>query len=87
MIDDRSRKCLASVWAGAGLDVGELEAVQITGCDPTLPSAFRVGEVAAASVAAAGAAAAQLWRLRSGIKAWSISCNAMTTRRVSPQRC
>ena len=66
MTDDRIKQTLASLWVGAGLDTGELDAVQIAGQDPTLPSVFRVGEAAAASVAAAGAAAAQLWRLRSG---------------------
>ena len=36
------------------------------GCDPILPTPFRIGETAAASLGAVGMAAADLWELRTG---------------------
>jgi crotonobetainyl-CoA:carnitine CoA-transferase CaiB-like acyl-CoA transferase len=39
---------------------------EITGVDPILPSRFRVGEAAAAALAACGVAASDLWMLRGG---------------------
>lgn len=57
---------LQSLWTAAGLDAAELAEVHIEGADPELPSIFRVGEAAAVTVAAAGAAAARLWALRTG---------------------
>jgi hypothetical protein len=50
----------------AGGDPGALEAVTLTGEEPQLPSSFRVAAAAQASIAAAGLAAAQIWKLRSG---------------------
>ena len=42
-------------------------AVEITGgTDPILPTPFRVGETSAASLAAVGLVAADLWKLRTG---------------------
>ena len=38
----------------------------LTGADPVLPSSFKVGTAAQATIAAAGLAAAELWRLRTG---------------------
>jgi crotonobetainyl-CoA:carnitine CoA-transferase CaiB-like acyl-CoA transferase len=38
----------------------------LSGSEPALPSSFRVGTAAQASIAAAGLAAAELWRLRTG---------------------
>ena len=40
--------------------------VTLTGDEPQLPSSFRVAAAAQASIAAAGLAAAQIWKLRSG---------------------
>jgi crotonobetainyl-CoA:carnitine CoA-transferase CaiB-like acyl-CoA transferase len=41
--------------------------VEITGgADPVLPTSFRIGECAAAALAATGLAAAELWELRTG---------------------
>ncbi len=39
---------------------------RLTGEEPQLPSSFRVGASAQASIAAAGLAAAQIWKMRSG---------------------
>jgi crotonobetainyl-CoA:carnitine CoA-transferase CaiB-like acyl-CoA transferase len=60
------REILADLWTLAGGDPPELNAVTLTGEESQLPSSFRVAAAAQASIAAAGLAAAQLWRLRSG---------------------
>lgn len=60
------RDILAELWTQAGGEPSALEAVRLTGDEPILPSSFRVGAAAQASIAAAGMAAAHIWRLRSG---------------------
>jgi crotonobetainyl-CoA:carnitine CoA-transferase CaiB-like acyl-CoA transferase len=60
------REILADLWTLAGGDPAALNAVTLTGKEPQLPSSFRVAAAAQVSIAAAGLAAAQLWRLRSG---------------------
>jgi len=60
------RDILADLWTLAGGDPFELNAVTLTGAEPQLPSSFRVAAAAQASIAAAGLAAARIWRLRSG---------------------
>jgi crotonobetainyl-CoA:carnitine CoA-transferase CaiB-like acyl-CoA transferase len=57
---------LDHLWTAAGCDAAALDAVSITGGDPALPSVFRVGTLAAATVAATGLAAAECHRLRTG---------------------
>ncbi len=57
---------LRDIWGLAGGDPEALGQVRLTGNDPVLPSSFAVGAAAQASIAAAGLAAAELWRLRSG---------------------
>jgi crotonobetainyl-CoA:carnitine CoA-transferase CaiB-like acyl-CoA transferase len=60
------REILADLWTSAGGDLAALDAVTLTGSEPQLPSSFRVAAAAQASIAAAGLAAAQIWKLRSG---------------------
>src|ERR1700720_1463204 len=60
------REILADLWTPAGGDLSALEAVSLTGEEPQLPSSFRVAAAAQVSIAAAGLAAAQVWKLRSG---------------------
>jgi crotonobetainyl-CoA:carnitine CoA-transferase CaiB-like acyl-CoA transferase len=60
------REILADLWTLAGGDLAALDAVTLTGEEPQLPSSFRVAAAAQASIAAAGLAAAQIWKLRSG---------------------
>jgi crotonobetainyl-CoA:carnitine CoA-transferase CaiB-like acyl-CoA transferase len=60
------REILADLWTSAGGDLAALDAVTLTGEEPQLPSSFRVAAAAQASIAAAGLAAAQAWKLRSG---------------------
>src|SRR5437879_446624 len=57
---------LEAIWTSAGGDASALDAVALTGKEPQLPSSFRVAAAAQASIAAAGLAAAQIWKLRSG---------------------
>ena len=57
---------LADLWAQAGGKPASLDAVKLTGTEPTLPSSFRVAAAAQASIAATGLAAAEIARLRGG---------------------
>ena len=60
------REILTELWTSAGGDAVSLDAVTLTGEEPQLPSSFRVAAAAQTSIAAAGLAAAQIWKLRSG---------------------
>src|ERR1700719_4598157 len=60
------REILADLWTLAGGDLSALDNVTLTGEEPQLPSSFRVAAAAQVGIAAAGLAAAQLWKLRSG---------------------
>jgi crotonobetainyl-CoA:carnitine CoA-transferase CaiB-like acyl-CoA transferase len=57
---------LSDLWARAGGDPAALATVTLTGSDPALPSSFRVGAAAQATIAATGVAAAQIHRQRGG---------------------
>ena len=57
---------LAEIWALAGLPAEPLRQVRLSGAEPALPSSFRVGAAAQATIAAAALAAAELWRRRGG---------------------
>src|SRR5919201_816867 len=57
---------LAALWRAGGQCESALEAIELTGSEPVLPSSFAVGVAAQATIAAAALAAAELWRLRSG---------------------
>jgi crotonobetainyl-CoA:carnitine CoA-transferase CaiB-like acyl-CoA transferase len=59
---------LAELWRLAGGDPVALDEVRLTGRDPVLPGRFLVGTAATATIAAAGLAAAEVWRLRSGAR-------------------
>lgn len=60
------REILSDLWALAGGRPGALDGVTLTGEEPQLPSSFRVAAAAQISIAAAGLAAAHVWKLRSG---------------------
>jgi crotonobetainyl-CoA:carnitine CoA-transferase CaiB-like acyl-CoA transferase len=57
---------LKSIWTSAGGDPAALERVRLTGEEPQIPSSFRVAVAGQITIAAAGLAAAEIWRLRSG---------------------
>lgn len=60
------REALAALWRLAAGDPAALSDVDLTGADPVLPSSFRVGTAAQATIAAAGLAAAEVWRVKTG---------------------
>ncbi|HZZ13756.1 MAG TPA: CoA transferase [Paraburkholderia sp.] len=57
---------LKHIWTLAGSDPTALKSVSLTGSDPGLPSVYRVGALASATLAATGLAAAEYFRLRTG---------------------
>lgn len=57
---------LADLWRLAGLDPTLQPETHLEGTDPVVPSSFAVGTAAAASIGAAGAAAAALHQARGG---------------------
>ena len=61
-----AENALEHLWHAAGGDGAALSLVSLTGADPLVPTDFRIGAAAAAVIAAAGLAAAELWRLRTG---------------------
>jgi crotonobetainyl-CoA:carnitine CoA-transferase CaiB-like acyl-CoA transferase len=60
-------EALKSLWTVAGGDPSALNAVRLTGNGPVLPSSFAVDTAAQATIAAAGLAAAEIWKQRSGV--------------------
>jgi crotonobetainyl-CoA:carnitine CoA-transferase CaiB-like acyl-CoA transferase len=59
---------LDHLWTAAGCDSAALDAVSLSGEDPGLPSIYRVGTLATATIAATGLAAAECFRLRTGCR-------------------
>jgi len=57
---------VARLWALAKLPAEACGAVTLTGAEPVLPSSFRIGTAAQASIAASALMAAEIHRLRSG---------------------
>ena len=60
------KNVLAALWQDAGQDAAALDEIAFSGAEPVLPSSFAVGTAAAATIGAAGLAAAELWRLWTG---------------------
>ena len=62
-----SQKALRSILPAAGISADRASSVDISGeTDPILPTPFRIAEAGAATLAATGRAAADLWELRTG---------------------
>jgi crotonobetainyl-CoA:carnitine CoA-transferase CaiB-like acyl-CoA transferase len=59
---------LDHLWTAAGCDPTALDAVSLIGDDPGLPSVYRVGTLATATIAATALAAAECFRLRTGCR-------------------
>ncbi len=58
---------LSTILSTVGWDPGRASEVEFTGgSDPILPTPFRIGETAAASLAAVGLSVSDLWHLRTG---------------------
>lgn len=60
------RDILRNLWISVGGEPAALDRVKLFGDEPQLPSSFRVAAAAQVGIAAAGLAAAEIWRLRSG---------------------
>ena len=65
-------EAVASLWRLGGADAAALEHLHLSGNDPVLPSSFRIGTAAQASIAAVGLAAAEL-RHRAGAPRQTVS--------------
>ncbi|MET0671696.1 MAG: CoA transferase [Xanthobacteraceae bacterium] len=61
-----SHQVLAALWRLACQPPAALDAMELTGAEPVLPSSFAVGTAAQTTVAASALAAAELWRMRTG---------------------
>ena len=61
-----ARATLERLWSLAGCDRKALERIELAGEEPALPSVFPIGTAANACIGAAGLAASELWRLRTG---------------------
>ena len=57
---------LKDIWTSVGGDAAALARVRLTGEEGQIPSSFRVAVAGQTTIAAAGLAAAEIWRLRSG---------------------
>jgi hypothetical protein len=66
LINDRTGSVLAALWRAAEHPEAALDAIELSGAEPVLPSSFAIGTAAQATIAAAALAAAELWRLRTG---------------------
>jgi crotonobetainyl-CoA:carnitine CoA-transferase CaiB-like acyl-CoA transferase len=66
MADSIPHQALSSILEASGRPRQPDDEVSFEGEDPILPTAFRLGSAGAAAIAAAGLAAADLWRLRTG---------------------
>ena len=64
---------LSDIWTSAGGEPAALARVRLTGEEPQIPSSFRVAIAGQTTIAAAGLAAAEIWRLRSGGEAQDVS--------------
>ena len=60
------REILRDIWTATGGEVAALDALSLAGDEPQLPSSFRVAAAAQVSVALAGLAAADIWKMRRG---------------------
>jgi crotonobetainyl-CoA:carnitine CoA-transferase CaiB-like acyl-CoA transferase len=60
------KEALSQIWQVAGGDEAALARVSLTGAEPALPSSFRVGTIAQATIAASALAASEVDRVRSG---------------------
>jgi crotonobetainyl-CoA:carnitine CoA-transferase CaiB-like acyl-CoA transferase len=64
---DGPSEALRTILPVAGWSDGQAAAVEFTGgADPVLPTPFRIGTAGAATIAASGLAAAELWQARTG---------------------
>ena len=66
MTDTTSFEALAQLWQAVDGAPEALDRVRLDGQEPVLPSSFRIGTAAQAAIAAAGLAATEVWREKTG---------------------
>ena len=63
---DQTRKALNDICEHIGLPRKNIEALELTGTDPVLPSSFKIGMAAQIAIATAAMAANEIWGQRTG---------------------
>ncbi|MEE3346077.1 MAG: CoA transferase, partial [Chloroflexota bacterium] len=61
-----SQVALREIWGFGGLDDSIIEEIKLTGLEPILPSVYKTGVAAQATIAASGLSAAEIWNFRTG---------------------
>jgi len=63
-----SETALREIWDFGGLDDSIIEGIELTGVEPVLPSVYKTGVLAQATVAASALSASEIWNFRTGIR-------------------
>src|SRR5436305_5969975 len=66
MVMQSPGEILKDIWTSVGGEAAALERVRLTGEEPQIPSSFRVAVAGQTTIAVAGLAAAEIWKLRGG---------------------
>src|SRR3546814_7282113 len=74
---------LRQIWIDAGCDASALERIALDGDDPVLPSTYRVGTAALASIGATALAATEIWRERTGRRSEEHTSELQSLMRIS----
>jgi len=61
-----SQVALGEIWSFGGLDDSIIEDIKLTGLEPILPSVYKTGVAAQATIAASALSAAEIWKFRTG---------------------
>ena len=61
-----SQIALREIWGLGGLDDSIIEEIKLTGLEPILPSVYKTGVIAQATVAASALVASEIWKFRTG---------------------
>tara|TARA_B100000029_G_scaffold449175_1_gene472160 strand:+ start:88 stop:1542 length:1455 start_codon:yes stop_codon:yes gene_type:complete len=61
-----SQVALREIWGFGGLDDSIIEEIKLTGLEPMLPSVYKTGVAAQATIAASALSAAEIWNFRTG---------------------
>ena len=61
-----SQIALREIWGLGGLDDSIIEEIKLTGLEPILPSVYKTGVIAQATVAASALGASEIWKFRTG---------------------
>ena len=68
-------EALADLWSIVGGAHSSLTRVTLTGEEPALPSSFKIGTTAQATIAAAALMASEIWRQRTDRdRRWQLAC-------------